>query len=398
MSIPKNEIKVLDQLLLVDLSGVHLWTARKKLKPEMLEGKIPPAILASLGSMRVIDPEKLKPFEKIKRQATKVLEECGVRFLGGYAVSQDQIQDVVDQLESLKSQFYDLKDNFLPNYDRWINEWIEKGWEKQEWRDAIRTSVTPKRQVDDGMQFGYAACRVSPDGDKHLSNTLGTQVRGLSDQLFAETADTAERLLESGLATRGHVSQTTLNTVRKINAKLRGLMFLSGDVKALTVHIEEVLTALPKSGVVNGAQYNSVVALVSTLSDEESIKRLIKNLNIASGQNDDSMAFVIGQPFTETPAPAVAEVEAPVASEIEASADVSAVTAPGAELAGPAVLEEPEVVANVTTQLADDSSDEAVPAPNVVADPVEPAPAEQQGEALVNNQSEAELPFGTFWF
>nr|WP_240966466.1 DUF3150 domain-containing protein [Pseudomonas aeruginosa] len=59
MSIQQNEIKILDQLLLVDLSGIHLWTARKKLKPEMLEGKIPPAILASLGSMRVIDPEKL---------------------------------------------------------------------------------------------------------------------------------------------------------------------------------------------------------------------------------------------------------------------------------------------------------------------------------------------------
>ena len=115
MSIQQNEIKILDQLLLVDLSGIHLWTARKKLKPEMLEGKIPPAILASLGSMRVIDPEKLKPFEKIKRQATKVVEECGVRFLGGYAVSQDKIQEVVDRLEALKSQFYDLKNNFLPN-------------------------------------------------------------------------------------------------------------------------------------------------------------------------------------------------------------------------------------------------------------------------------------------
>lgn len=164
MSIQQNEIKILDQLLLVDLSGIHLWTARKKLKPEMLEGKIPPAILASLGSMRVIDPEKLKPFEKIKRQATKVVEECGVRFLGGYAVSQDKIQEVVDRLEALKSQFYDLKNNFLPNYERWITEWIDKGWEKQEWRDAIRTSVTPKAQVDAGMHFGYAACRVSPDG------------------------------------------------------------------------------------------------------------------------------------------------------------------------------------------------------------------------------------------
>lgn len=284
MTIQANEIKILDQILLVDLSGIHLWTARKKLKPEMLEGKIPPATLASLGSMRVIDPEKLKPFEKIKRQATKVVEECGVKFLGGYAISQDRIQDVVDRLEALKTQFYDLKNNFLPNYDRWVTEWIDKGWEKQEWRDAIRSSVTPKGVVDAGMQFGYAACRVAPDGDKHLSGTLGGQVRGLADQLYAETAETAERLLETGLATRGHVTQTTLNTVRKINAKLRGLMFLSSDVKALSEHIDAILAALPTSGVVNGTQYNTVVTLVSSLSDEDSIKRLIKHLNQAVGQ------------------------------------------------------------------------------------------------------------------
>ncbi len=284
MTMQTNEIKILDQILLVDLSGIHLWTARKKLKPEMLEGKIPPATLASLGSMRVIDPEKLKPFEKIKRQATKVVEECGVKFLGGYAISQDRIQDVVDRLEALKTNFYDLKHNFMPHYDRWVTEWIDKGWEKQEWRDAIRSSVTPKGVVDVGMQFGYAACRVAPDGDKHLSGTLGGQVRGLADQLYAETAETAERLLDTGLATRGHVTQTTLNTVRKINAKLRGLMFLSSDVKALSEHIDAVLAALPTSGVVNGTQYNTVVTLVSSLSDEDSIKRLIKHLNQAVSQ------------------------------------------------------------------------------------------------------------------
>ncbi|HHM8127012.1 TPA: DUF3150 domain-containing protein [Pseudomonas aeruginosa] len=51
MAIQAEEIKILDQLLLVDLSGIHLWTARKKLKKEMFEGKTPPENLASLGSM-----------------------------------------------------------------------------------------------------------------------------------------------------------------------------------------------------------------------------------------------------------------------------------------------------------------------------------------------------------
>lgn len=304
MTIQANEIKVLEQLLLVDLSGIHLWTARKKLQPEMFEGKIPPEDLASLGSMRVIDPIRVKPFEKIKRKATTVLETYGVKFLGGYAVSQDNIQNVVDELEKLKSEFYSLKNNFLHNYDRWVTDWVNKGWTKEEWRQAIQSSVTPKAKVDDGLQFGYAACRVAPDGDKHLSDTLGKQVRGLSDQLYAETADTAARLMESGLAVRGHVTQTTLNTVRKINAKLRGLMFLSSDVKALTDHIEQVLAAIPRTGPVSGTEYNTVVTLVSALSDEDSIKRLVKNLNTANGHG--SAPEVVTQ---VAPAPVQASLE-----------------------------------------------------------------------------------------
>ncbi|QCT95417.1 DUF3150 domain-containing protein (plasmid) [Stutzerimonas degradans] len=307
MTIQQNEIKILDQILLVDLSGIHLWTARKKLKPEMLEGKIPPARLASLGSMRVIDPEKLKPFEKIKRRSIKVLEDYGIRFLGGYAIPQEKIQKVVDELEALKCQFYDLKMNFIPNYDRWVNEWVEQEWERVEWREAIMQSITPKHQVEAGLQFGYAACRVAPDGDKHLSATLGSQVRGLSDQLYAETAETAERLLENGLATRGHVTQTTLNTIRKMNVKLKGLMFLSTDVKALACHIDEMLALLPVSGVVNGTQYNNIVTLVSALSDEDSIRRLIKNLNVANDSSEPEAVAVpvveqVGATVTEQPA------------------------------------------------------------------------------------------------
>jgi len=365
MTIQQNEIKILDQILLVDLSGIHLWTARKKLKPEMLEGKIPPAKLASLGSMRVIDPEKLKPFEKIKRRATKVLEDNGIKFLGGYAVPQEKIHDVVAELEALKTQFYDLKTNFIPNYDRWVTEWVEKDWERPEWREAIKHSVTPKAAVDAGIQFGYAACRVAPDGDKHLSSTLGSQVRGLSDQLYAETAETAERLLETGLATRGHVTQTTLNTVRKMNTKLKGLMFLSTDVKALADYIDEILAGLPKSGVVNGTQYNQVVTLVSALSDEESIRRLIKNLNIANGADAPEATVVLpqAQPEVVSAQPKAAQ-ERPTVENVVDVVPLEAQTMDEEELAGTADFSE---LFGAATSMQPASEDEPEPEPADVA-------------------------------
>ena len=329
-NIPQREIQILDQILLVDLSGIHLWTARKKLKPTMLEGKIPPATLASLGSMRVIDPEELKPFEKIKRRATAIVENSGVKFLGGYAIPEGSIHDVVGELNKLKDEFYDLKRSFITRYDNLVTDWINREWEKSEWREAIRSSATPKGVVDGGLQFGFAACRVAPDGDDRLSDLLNGEVRGLADQLFADTASDAERLLETGLASRGHVTQTTLNTLRRMNAKLNGLMFLSNDVRQLTSYIGELLDELPTSGVVSGSQYSQVVTLVSALSDEDSIKNLIKNLNRAPSDPGQPFAQALPEAikpmFVPEPEPAGIEALPQPEEEIEILPTPAAVT------------------------------------------------------------------------
>lgn len=380
--IQQNEMNVLNQILLVDLSGIHLWTARRKLKPEMFEGKTPPSDLASLGSMRVIDPEKLKPFEKIKRKAIKVLEDHGVKFLGGYAIPQDKIQNVKDELEVLKNQFYDLKINFMPNYDRWVKEWIDKDWERQEWRDAIERSVTPKAHVDAGIQFGYAACRIAPDGDKHLSETLGSQVRGLSDQLFAETAETAERLLDTGLAARGHVTQTTLNTIRKMSTKLKGLMFLSTDVKALAGYIDDLIASLPKSGVVNGSQYNQVVTLISSLSDEHSIQRLIKNLNQA---NDEDRAFAPAESDVEVEQPK-AQSE-PVMEQPKAEPEVALLAAEVEEVAVVEQNDDEEELAG--TEVFSDPFEAPMDAEDLAVT-AEPQHPEVQPEAIIQATHEPE--------
>lgn len=329
-----QEVKILNQLLLVDLSGIHLWTAKKKLDEKLLGGKLPPEKLATVGTMRIIDHEHLKPFEKIKRKAIKVLEDNGVKFLGGYAIPEERIQDVADQLDALQNQFYKIKSDFIRNYEGYVDSWVN-GWEKEEWRQALRNAVVPVAKVSAGMAFGYTACRVAPDGDQRLSNTLGKEVRGLSDQLYAEVAETADKLLENGLASRGHVTQTTINTVRKICNKLSGLMFISRDVAVLTQHIDDVLAKLPASGVVSGSEYNQVVTLVSSLSQEDSIRRLVKHLNIAQDNAPEAeaeeMFEVAAAPVVQAqPEPAAVEpaTETPELDLVDAPAEPSEVQKP----------------------------------------------------------------------
>jgi len=387
-----TDIKILDQLLLVDLSGIHLWTAKKKLDEKLLEGKLPPEKLATVGTMRIIDHDHLKPFEKIKRQAVKVLEENGVRFLGGYAVPQDKITDVADRLDVLATQFYNLKQNFIHNYDQYVNEWVLT-WEKADWRDALRAAIVPKARVAAGMEFGYAACRVSPDGDQRLSTSLGTQVRGLADQLYAEVAETADKLLENGLASRGHVSQTTIKTVRKISSKLSGLMFISRDVQVLTQHIEEVLGQLPKSGIVSGSEYNQIVTLVSSLSQEDSIRRLVKHLNSAQGNAPEAAPeamFPVAASITEQASPEPEVITEPEPTPVEPSSSPVEMLEQLMSVA-PLVSETPsaEKVATIG-DLIMRVHELALAEAETLAES-EPAPAEEE-------EAEADNQLATFWF
>ena len=58
----------LDKVVCVSLD-THIWTARKKLRPEDLPlaaGTLPPEEVASLGSKRVFDPKKIADVQQLK--------------------------------------------------------------------------------------------------------------------------------------------------------------------------------------------------------------------------------------------------------------------------------------------------------------------------------------------
>ena len=61
-----TDITVLDRLLAINLD-ISLWSARKKLTSEDFgDVELPPDDLASLGSKRICDPERLRVFNALK--------------------------------------------------------------------------------------------------------------------------------------------------------------------------------------------------------------------------------------------------------------------------------------------------------------------------------------------
>ena len=157
-----TDITALDHLLVINLD-VHIWSARKKLTPPDLNGaELPPEDLASLGSKRVCNPEELRIFGTLKARAVGILERNGVRFLGGWAVPETRIDEIMVELSAIRTEFEDAKESFLQRYDRAIQEWIAK---HPTWAGIIAGSVVDKDYVRSRLGFRWQAFRVeAPQG------------------------------------------------------------------------------------------------------------------------------------------------------------------------------------------------------------------------------------------
>lgn len=148
----QSDIKVLDNLLAVNLD-ISLWSARRKMTAQDLgSAELPPEDLASLGSKRIADPAHLKIFGTLKARATSYLDKHGVRFMSGWAVPQEMANEITKQLTIIRDEFMLEKEKFLATYNESISSWIEK---HDDWADIIRNSVVNPDYVRSRMGFRW---------------------------------------------------------------------------------------------------------------------------------------------------------------------------------------------------------------------------------------------------
>jgi hypothetical protein len=152
---------ITDRIVLVMLS-ISIWSGRKKLRPEDLHlttGEIPPEELVSLGSKRICDPDALKGFHRIKQSAERACLRVGTRFLGGFAVPQDQADDLAAQLDALRAEFDGEITTFLTGYDHALEQWIRA---LPQFEAPIRRAVEPAHVVATRLRFGYQLVEIKP--------------------------------------------------------------------------------------------------------------------------------------------------------------------------------------------------------------------------------------------
>ena len=272
---------ILDQIDVVKLD-INLWTSSKKLRPEDLVladgSKLPPEDLAYLGTKKTIDPDKLKEFNRIKKEAERICLQSGTRFLGGFANPRDEIPRITQELDDLSKTFYEARDQLLATYHEDTEEWIAR---HAEFGDAIRRAIEPVDSVAAKLRFDYVVFRVTvpqsdvvlPDSTPAAVDSLTRRTNSMSEQLFHEIAQEASQLIDRSFVGKDTVTGRSLNAFRRMRDKLDSLGFLDHRCMPVVDRIDVVLGALPKQGPYNGVAFNSLFTLGLLLSDPDKIKR-----------------------------------------------------------------------------------------------------------------------------
>jgi len=264
-----TDIKVLDSLLALHLE-VNIWTARKKLSPEDFAGAtLPPDDLASLGSKRICDPEDLRVFGTLKARAVSLLDRHGVRFLGGWAIPENQADAIVTELEQILHDFNTAKEDFLARYDESVREWIAKhpGWEQ-----IIFDSTVSADYVRSRMGFLWRLYRiVPPDPADPVMVGIKDEVEGLGQTLFGEVSKAATEAWHKCFAGKMEITRKALSPLRTIHQKLSGLSFVEPRVSPVADLIHTAFEHLPKRGKIEGANLIMLQGLVSLLRDTDAL-------------------------------------------------------------------------------------------------------------------------------
>ena len=265
----QTDIKVLDNILALHLE-VNIWTARKKLSPEDFDGAtLPPDDLASLGSKRICDPEDLRVFGTLKARAVSLLDRHGVRFLGGWAIPENQADAIVTELEQILRDFNTAKEDFLARYDESVREWIAKhpGWEQ-----IIFDSTVSADYVRSRMGFLWRLYRiVPPDPADPVMVGIKDEVEGLGQTLFGEVSKAATEAWHKCFAGKMEITRKALSPLRTIHQKLSGLSFVEPRVSPVADLIHTAFEHLPKRGRIEGANLLMLQGLVSQLRDTDAL-------------------------------------------------------------------------------------------------------------------------------
>jgi len=319
---------ILDRVVLVKVEA-NIYGARKKLKKEDLVladgSKLPPEDLASLGSKRLLDPDQLTVFNRLKKEAERICLRIGTRFLGGFVIPNESAASITAELERIAQDFAGAKATFLAGYDAAVTDWVVR---HPEFASIIEQAVDSVEFVSTRLSFDFLIVTVGlpealPPEDVAR---LETKIDSLSEQMFYEISVEANQFIEQSLLGKDQVTRSALRPIRRMRDKLDGLGFLDYRVAPVVSTIDLLLERIPDKGAIEGGVLQEILATAMLLADPDKTRRHGEGLLAAqvlpmeSAVEDEVLDTIVDAPL------AVMEVSASAQETLSSDVDNPIVT------------------------------------------------------------------------
>lgn len=242
---------------------VRIWSGQKKLKPEELNLK-PEDVnqYLTMGAKRVTNPDSLKGFLALRREAERLLQNKGIKFMGGYAVSQKLIGSIVLSLQGIKAQFDAKKAQFEKDYGKDVADWIAAM--PPDMATVIAPAVPKITDIMDSFEFDFQVYNVT--NIEGISKGLDKETEKLSDKLMHDITQGAVDIYNSSFRDKMKVSQKSLRPLRTLIQKAESLEFLNESVPEAIQAAKQAMAKLPKKGYLEGQDRMVAVGILDTLS------------------------------------------------------------------------------------------------------------------------------------
>ena len=252
---------------------MRCWSGEKKASRDRdiqlgSDGKLPPQKLLDLGRKKIFPPQALSPLENKRGAAQKACLRVGTRFMGGYAVPDEDVDELMQTLSNIKASFHEELSQFLTEFNANKAAWLA---DNQEFAHILRDQVPDRFKVEKAFEFSIKAYKLATvEGFELDENEVADQ---LLSEIGAECKQMSNRMLRWKCAVKG---QKLIQQLEPLIKKMITLSFGNGRVLAVLNEFYQLKQSIPLEPIDHDhPTFGQVLTFLSMCADSQKLEHII---------------------------------------------------------------------------------------------------------------------------
>jgi Protein of unknown function (DUF3150) len=253
---------------------IRCWSGEKKASRDNdiqlgANGKMPPQKLLDIGRKKIFPPTALDPLMSRRKSAERACLAEGTRFMGGFAIPDSAVEDVVFKLDSIKSDFYAKLAVFLADFERNKQAWIT---DNTEFAHIIQDQVPDRETVEKAFEFTFMLYKMNPlEGFEPDENEIANQVL---HEIGLTCKEISDRMLDRKRSISGKNLSEHLNPLIK---KMDTLSFGNGRLLTVVNEFIALQKTIPMEFIdQDHPTFGHVLTFLSMCADSHKLEKLIE--------------------------------------------------------------------------------------------------------------------------